>query len=435
MDHFVYQQDQLFCEQVPVRQIAEKVGTPFYLYSATTLREKYTSIRDAFKEVNPLICFSMKTNNNLTLLRELIQLGSGIDTVSGGEIHLALKAGVAPEKIVYAGIGKTKEEITYAIDNNIGLINIESEQEFELVAQIAKAKNKTVRTALRVTPDVVDEKTHNKTKTGYKGSKFGVDIEDAKDFFAKHSSESHVQLCGIHAHIGSPIYSPEPYVKAIGRLIELVEYLKAKGNNISMIDIGGGFPTDYIDHKSPEFSVFAAAIVPLLAPYVQAGVQIILEPGRSIVGNAGIVVSAINYIKESGGKKFAILDTGMSHLIRPALYDADHFIWPVKSAPSPALAKRTLPSADAALQTYDIVGPICESSDYLAKNRHLPALAQGDLLAIFTAGAYGFSMASQYNAIPRPAEIMVDGDKVLVIREKETYDDVVYKVTEKQIQL
>jgi diaminopimelate decarboxylase len=436
MDDFKYSpKGELMCEGLKVSDIAEKLGTPLYLYSSNTLKVHYRKLKEAFAEIDPLICFSMKTNNNIYLLRELISEGSGIDTVSGGEIYVALKAGVAPEKIVYAGIGKTDEEISFALDSNIGIFNIESEQEFENISRMAGEKGKKVKAALRVTPDVVDAKTHDKTKTGYRGSKFGVDIERAKAFFLKYKNNSNVNLCGIHIHIGSPIYSPDPYLIALKKIGELIGYLKTEGIKISILDIGGGFAADYSSNKSPKYNEFASALVPVLKPYYLDGTQIIMEPGRTISANSGILVTRVTYLKQGGDKQFVVVDTGMHHLIRPALYDAEHFIWPVSVSGENILEEREINKENDNLKKYDIVGPICESSDYLAKNRLMPEVKRGDLISVFTAGAYGIVMSSQYNAMPRPAEAMVDGNKLFIIREREVYEDLLVKINKSEVKL
>ncbi|MCU0431580.1 MAG: diaminopimelate decarboxylase [Cytophagaceae bacterium] len=424
MDYFHYKEGKLFCEEVPVEAIVKAAGSPCYIYSANTLREHYRKFYKAFSALDPLICFSIKTCNNLHIIQELVAEGSGIDTVSGGEIFLARKAGADARNIVFAGIGKTDEEILFALDQEIGIFNIESAEEFENLARLAKMRNKKVDAALRVTPDVVDEKTHAKTKTGYKGSKFGVDIDKAIQFFNTYGKDTHVSLCGIHIHIGSPIYSPAPYEIAIKKILSLIEELKQQGHAVRIFDIGGGYSADYEKGKSASYEDFAAVIVPLLKPYVEKGMKIILEPGRTISGNSGILVSKVLYRKEGGHKKFIIIDTGMHHLIRPALYDANHFMWPVVSD-GISNEGRVVDEKGEGLQAYDVVGPICESSDYLAKDRYLPEMKKDDLLAIFTAGAYGMVMSSNYNATCKPAEIMVDKQQVFVIRERETYEDLI----------
>ncbi|MEO1053946.1 MAG: diaminopimelate decarboxylase [Bacteroidota bacterium] len=424
MDKFYYDESgQLHCEGVAVEKIIEKVGTPFYLYSINSLRDHFQRFHKAFESLNPLICFSLKSLNNLELIKELVALGSGVDTVSGGELYLSKASGVDMSKVVYAGIGKTDAEISMAIDWQIGLINVESEQEFENISRIAKEKQKPIKAALRVTPDVIDARTHDYTKTGYRGSKFGVDIERAKQFFSTYGQDEFVKLEGIHIHIGSPTYSAEPYVKAIQRVIDLVDYLTEQGHEISVLDIGGGYAADYNSGDSLSWQDYADSIIPLLLPYVNKGVQIVMEPGRTLAANSGILVGSVNYVKKGGDKTFAILDTGMHHLIRPSLYQASHFIWPVKTDIIPE--HRLIGEKREGLVPYDVVGPICESADFLAKDRYLPPLERGDHLAVFTSGAYGMVMSSQYNAMPRPAEIMIDQDKVIVIRKRESYEDLI----------
>jgi diaminopimelate decarboxylase len=435
MDFFHTKNNQLYCEEIAVEDIVKKVGTPCYVYSANTLKDHFKRFRAAFSAIDPLICFSIKTCNNVHLLKELVKEGSGMDTVSGGEIFLALKAGTPPSKIVFAGIGKSDAEIEFALDQGIGIFNVESEEEFENLSLIASIKNKKITAALRVTPDVVDENTHAKTKTGYRGSKFGVDLDRAKAFFNTYGNDPHVDLAGVHIHIGSPIYMLEPYELAIQRISILVDELEQQGYPIKVIDIGGGYSADYETGKSFSYEGMAAKIVPLLKPYSDRGVKIVMEPGRTISGNAGILVTRVLYLKKGGDKVFAIVDTGMHHLIRPALYEAKHFIWPVQAA---VLAhnpenKRIIEQESPGLVKYDVVGPVCESSDYLAKDRVLPPLKRGDLLAIYTTGAYGMVMSSNYNALPRPAEVMVDGKDLYLIRERETYEDLLSKVRKERL--
>jgi diaminopimelate decarboxylase len=427
MDFFKTKNAQLYCEEIAVEDIIQKVGTPCYIYSANTLREHYRKLAKAFSALNPLICFSIKTCNNIHLISELVKEGSGMDTVSGGEIFLALKAHTDPAKIVFAGIGKSDEEIEYALEQGIGIFNVESEQEFENLSRIAASKKKKITAALRVTPDVVDEKTHAKTKTGYRGSKFGVDIDRAKTFYQNYGRDPYVDLSGLHIHIGSPIYSPKPYEIAIQKITALIDELEEQGFPVRVIDIGGGYSADYETGKSASYDDFAAVIVPLLKPYVDKGVRIIMEPGRTISGNAGILVTKVNYLKKGGDKQFVIVDTGMHHLMRPALYDAQQFIWPVRTQTD--YDQRVIEQEEPGLVKYDIVGPICESSDYLARDRSMPAVKRGDLLAIFTSGAYGMVMSSNYNALPKPPEVMVDGTALYLIKERETYEDLLAKNT------
>lgn len=425
MDHFNYQNGHLYCEEVSVADIAKHVGTPVYIYSKATVTGHFQALKAAFAPLDPIVCYSIKSCANLEILRTLIAAGSGMDVVSGGELFKAQKAGCDVKKIVFAGVGKTDAEIETAIAAGIGWFNIESEEEFENIAHIAKRLGKQAHGALRVNPDVADARTHAKTATGGKETKFGVDIERAKRFFDAYGADAFLKLDSIHLHIGSPIYSPEPYVKAIEKALILIADLEKAGHKILTLDIGGGFAADYETGASPTYQTYADAIVPLLKPFKDAGGTIILEPGRTLIGNAGILVSQVLYRKQGGTKNFVIVDTGMTHLIRPTLYEAWMFAWPVAPgvAMSPPCRSKTLDMPG--LEKVDIVGPICESGDYLAKERHIPPTKRGDLLAVFTAGAYGMVMASNYNAQPRPPEVLVDGNTFKVVRRRETYEDLV----------
>ena len=425
MDHFHYRQGQLFCEQVNLDDLAQRVGTPAYVYSRRTLEQHYDRIRKAFAELDPVICYSIKSCGNIHLCRLLADRGAGMDVVSGGELHRARQAGADMAKVVYAGVGKTDDEIREAIAARIGYFNIESEAEFENIASIARKMGATVRGALRVNPDVADPRTHAKTATGRKETKFGVDIERAREFFNRYGKDPHLRLTGIHLHIGSPIYSVEPYEQAIAKALDLIRELREAGITITALDIGGGFAADYESAQSPSAADYAARIVPMLREFKAGGGQVILEPGRTIAGNAGVLLSRIQYIKAGGTKKFVILDTGMHHLIRPAMYDSFHFIWPTRVAPMHEPKERKREMDLPGLEPCDIVGPICETGDLFAKERPLPPVARGDLLCIFTAGAYGMVMASNYNAMPRPPEVLVDGDESKLIRRRETYEDLV----------
>jgi len=425
MDFFNYKNGELHCENVPASRIAAEVGTPVYVYSKATLLRHYRQVADAFKSLNPTICYSIKSNSNLNICKVLIEQGCGMDVTSGGELFRALKAGCDPKKIIYAGVGKTDDEIRMAIDAGIAAFNIESEAEIENIDRIAGEMGKTAIGALRINPDVdPGHKTHAKTTTGKKEHKFGVDIERAERVFEQYKGLKNLRIGGLHLHIGSPIYDIAPYVEAINKANALIDRLTKKGHKIEWLDMGGGFAVNY---KKPDQALpvteHAKALVPLLQgkPY-----KLAIEPGRYIVGNAGIVLTRVLYRKQGGEKRFVIVDTGMNDLIRPTLYDAYHFIWPVKPAGDanvPAARDEDLVPADG--ETVDIVGPICESGDYLAKGRALPQTKRGDLLAVFTAGAYGFAMSSNYNNRPRAAEVLVDGDTYKVIRRRETYEDLV----------
>ncbi|MHC4441061.1 MAG: diaminopimelate decarboxylase [Planctomycetota bacterium] len=419
MDHFTYRNNQLYCEEVPVSRIAEAVGTPTYIYSSATLIHHYQQMASAFAELNAIICFSIKSCQNIHIIRLLTALGAGIDVVSGGELYRALKGGADPSKIVFASVGKTDQEINEAIDARIGWFNIESEAELANIITIAQKRKETVRAALRINPDV-DPKTHRHTTTGKKETKFGVDIDRARKVFNQFGGSEYVKLDGIHLHIGSPVYTIEPYTQAIGKALALIEDLRKDGFTINTLDIGGGFGADYKGNETPEFANYAQQIVPLLR---DSGLQVILEPGRSISGNAGILLIRATYIKQGGDKQFVIIDGAMTDLIRPALYDAYHFIWPVRPGKNHIPAHRGADQKASGLIKVDVVGPVCESTDFLAQERLLPPVKRGDLLAVFTAGAFGFVMASHYNSRPNAAEVLVDGENFSTIRRRESYED------------
>ena len=421
MDMFQYRAGRLYCEDVPLDQIGGQIGTPCYVYSATTILDHYRKMAEAFAALDPVICYSVKCNWNIHLCRLLAGAGCGFDVVSGGELYRAVQAGGDPRNMVYAGVGKTDQEINEALDVGLGLFNIESEQELETVRRIAADRHIRARAALRVNPDV-DPKTHRYTTTGKKETKFGVDIERAERIFTQHRSDKYLELRGVHIHLGSPINSTEPYVQGITKVLELVDRLQATGIEIDTIDLGGGFGADYQTSQAPLFTDYADAIVPLLKG---KGFRIILEPGRSIVANAGILLTQVLYTKSSGDKTFAVIDAGMNDLIRPALYEAFHFLWPVKVADELVPVRREAEPQMAGLTRYDVVGPICETGDCFAKDRLLPHVHRGDLVAVFAAGAYGFSMSSQYNSRPRAAEVLVERNISRLIRRRETYQDLV----------
>lgn len=424
MDWFNYRDGQLFCEDVNLDDLAGQVGTPAYIYSQKTFLHHYDAFANAFAPLNPTICYSIKSCGNLQIIKVLAQRGSGMDVVSGGELYRAKKAGADMGKIVYAGVGKTDDEIRMGIDEGIGYFNIESEAEFENIARIAREMGKPTGGALRVNPDV-DPKTHAKTSTGQKETKFGVDIERARRFFDHYGKDPNAKLCAIHIHIGSPIYNVDRYQEAITKILKLIQELRGVGHEISALDIGGGFGANYTADQTPDYAAYANTIVPLLQPFVDGGGQVILEPGRTISCNAGVLLTRVLYIKIGGAKKFVIVDSGENHLIRPAMYDAFHFIWPTNVAPNHEPAERLSDMPNEGLEPCDVVGPICETGDFFARNRKLPPVARGDLMCVFSAGAYGMVMASNYNAMPRPVEVMVDGDKARIIRRRETYDDLI----------
>ncbi len=425
MDHFQYQDGQLFCEQVSINDLVDKTGSPVYVYSRKTFEQHYDAIARAFAELDPIICYSVKSCGNIHICRILADRGAGMDVVSGGELHRAQLAEVPMHKVVYAGVGKTDEEIVQAIEQGIGWFNIESESEFENIAAIARQLNKRVHAALRVNPDVDPKTAHEKTTTGKKESKFGVDIDRARRFFERFGNDASLKLSAIHLHIGSPVYSPQPYVDAIRKALELIDELREKGHQISVIDIGGGYGADYEADQTPSYEQYASDIVPLLKPFHDAGGTIIIEPGRTIAANAGVLIARVQYVKMGGMKKFVVIDSGMHHLIRPTLYDAFHFIWPARVAPMHLPDQRKRQMDLPGLEACDVVGPICESGDWLARDRMLPPLARGDLLCVFSAGAYGMVMASNYNATTRPVEVLVHGGNATVIRRRESYEDLV----------
>ncbi len=424
MDYFNYKNGELYCEGVPAAKLAAECGTPLYVYSKATLLHHYRQVAEAFAPLKPTICYSIKSNGNLNLCKVLAKEGCGFDVTSGGELFRALQAGGDPKKIIYAGVGKTDDEIRWAIDVGIAAFNIESEAEIENIDRIAGELGMNAIGALRINPDVdPGSKTHVKTTTGKKETKFGVDIERAERVFEQYRSLKHLHLGGLHLHIGSPVYEVKPYVDAVTKAIALIDRLTERGHKIEWLDLGGGFAVNYErpDQALP-VTEHAKALIPLLQgkPY-----HIALEPGRYIVGNAGVLLTKVLYRKTGGEKKFVIIDAAMNDLIRPTLYDSYHFIWPTKPDAQNVPSARNKDLEPKAGEVVDVVGPICESGDYLAKNRPLPLTKRGDLLSVFTAGAYGFAMSSQYNNRPRAAEVMVDGDSYKVIRRRETYEDLV----------
>ena len=420
MDHFQYRNGSLYCEQIAVADIAKAVGTPVYIYSSATLLYHYRAIAEAFAELKPTICFSIKSLSNIHILKLLAGAGSGFDVVSGGELYRAQAAGADCSKIVFAGVGKTDGEIRAAIEAGICMFCVESEAEFENISRLAKAVGKTVRAALRVNPDVYDPKTHTYTATGRKESKFGVDIDRAERFFQTCGRDRHVRLDAIHMHIGSPIYSAEPYVQAITKAMELIARLRGEDFDIRTLDIGGGFAADYEAGKSPTAAEYARQIVPLLRG---SGLEVILEPGRQIACNSAILLAQVLYVKGGADRQFVIVDAAMTDLIRPALYGSEHMVYPARLAKGAASPPRNPAYQVPGGLKVDVVGGVCESSDFLAKDRVLPAMNRGNLLAVFGAGAYSFVMSSQYNSRPRAAEVLVEGDKWRIIRRRETYDD------------
>jgi len=409
MHHFHYQNGALYCENVPVAEIAAKVGTPFYLYSHATLSHHFRTFTKAFEGFPHLVCFAVKANGNLAILRLFAQLGGGADIVSGGELFRALKAGVEPKKVVYSGVGKNPAEISFALKTGILMFNIESTQELAAISRAAGRLKTKAPIALRINPDI-DPKTHPYISTGLKKNKFGIDIERALDDYRHAVRLPHVEVVGVACHIGSQITELGPFLEALARLKELIRQLEGEGIHIRYLDIGGGLGITYDQEKPPHPQEYGAALLKELAGLK---VTLILEPGRVLVGNAGILVTRVLYTKDTEDKHFIVVDAGMNDLARPSLYGSYHGIWPV--------IKKDRPSLMAS-----VVGPICESGDFLAKNRRLPAFQPQELVAVMSAGAYGFSMSSNYNARPRVAEILVKENDFYVIRKRETYRHLIW---------
>jgi diaminopimelate decarboxylase len=408
MHHFTYRGDEMCCEDVPLQRIAADVGTPFYVYSHATLTRHFQAFDGAFEGIDRLVCFSAKANTNLAVLSLFAELGSGLDIVSGGELYRGLKAGFTPDRIVYSGVGKRVDEIDYALQSGILMFNIESLEELALIDQRAGRLGLRAPIAIRVNPDV-DPKTHPYISTGLKKNKFGIDKENALRGYQTAKQLQHVDVLGVDCHIGSQIAEARPFEDALLNLMDLIEKLKADGIPVKYLDMGGGLGITYEDEAPPHPREYARAI---LAHLGGADLKLILEPGRVIVGNAGILVTRVLYRKPGSVKDFVIADVGMNDLLRPSLYKAYHGIQPVVMTERPKI-------------TADVVGPICESGDYMAINREMPDISRGDLLAIMSAGAYGFTMSSNYCSRPRIPEIMVKGDQYYVVRQRETYEDLV----------
>lgn len=414
MHDFRYKNNELYCEGVRVSDIAKEVSTPFYLYSYKTILDHYRKLERAFRSIKPLICYSMKANSNLAVIRALVKNGSGLDIVSGGELYKALLVGCPARKIVYASVGKTENEVRQAIANEILFFNVESHSELELINRVAQDLGKIASVSLRINPDV-EPKTHSYITTGSLTNKFGLDFSAAYKILEDRAEFGNVKFNGLHLHIGSQIIEAKPYILAIKKIAEFIEKLKADDISIEYLNIGGGLGIIYKEERPQTAEEFAKAVLPILK---KTKLKIILEPGRFIVGNAGILVTKVLYLKKAPLKNFMIVDAGMNDLIRPSLYGAYHEILPLQGSPS---AQHFAPSA------YDVVGPICESGDFLAKDRPFPEMREGEMLAIMSAGAYGFSMASNYNCRLRPSEVMVKGNKFYIVRKRDSYLDLVRK--------
>lgn len=411
MHHFQYRDHRLYAEDVSVADIAAEVGTPFYCYSSATLVRHFDVFRDAFKSSDTLVAYSVKANSNLSVIRTLAAAGAGADVVSGGELRRALAAGVPGEKIVFSGVGKTADEMAAALDAGIYQFNVESEPELELLNQVAGAKSCAAPITLRVNPDV-DAKTHAKITTGKAENKFGIAWERAREVYARAGAMAHIQVVGVDVHIGSQITDLTPFETAFGKTVELVKTLRGDGHAINRLDLGGGLGIPYQASNEavpPLPSAYGAMIERLVDGL---GVQLIFEPGRLIAGNAGILVSKVLYVKQGEDRDFLIVDAAMNDLIRPALYDAHHDILAVRE-----------PDVGATLLPFDVVGPVCETGDTFAKARMLPPLKAGDLIAFLSAGAYGAVQASEYNTRPMAPEVLVNGERVAVVRARPSYDE------------
>lgn len=409
MHDFQYKGDELYCEDVSVKKIAKKVGTPFYLYSYNTLKNHFRAFDSAFAGIPHLVCFAVKSNSNIALLKIFAEEGGGFDIVSGGELYRALLAGADPQKIVYAGVGKTREEIRYALKSNILMFNVESTQELFAIDEVAGEIGVKARVALRVNPDI-DAKTHPYISTGLRTHKFGMSTKDALEGYRIARSLENIEVTGIHKHIGSQITQISPFIDALERIVALINILRNEDLNIKYLDIGGGLGITYKDESPPHPKELAAELSPLLK---EINCTMIFEPGRVIVGNAGILVTRVLYTKRSEGKTFLIMDAGMNDLVRPSFYGSYHSILPVDK------------NSNSHKIVADVVGPICESGDFLAKDRVLPELKKESLAAVMSAGAYGFTMSSNYNSRPRVPEILVKDKEYYIIRKRESYEDLV----------
>jgi diaminopimelate decarboxylase len=403
VDFFTYRDGELYCEDVPVRSIADETGSPVYIYSRRTIIHHYDRLAEAFPPSDCLICYSVKANSNLAVLKALQEQGSGFDVVSLGELKRVLQVGGDPGKVIFSGVGKTEEEIRGAVRAGILMINVESAEEMAEVDRIARDEEQVAGVAIRLNPDV-DPETHEYITTGKEENKFGIPIREALDLARKVDSMPGVRLLGLHLHIGSQITKVDPYLESLRKGIRLAEKL-----SIRYFNIGGGFGIHYREGEAKDAAEFGRAILPEIP---KKGWTVVLEPGRFIVGNAGVLVVRALYRKQTGRRRFVVTDGGMNDLIRPSLYGSFHRISPVTPAPGDR-------------DSVDVVGPICESADFLGKDRPLPPVEPGDLLAVFSAGAYAFAMASNYNSRPRPPEVMVDGSDWRIIRRRETYQDLI----------
>jgi len=408
MNAFTFIDGQLHAESVSLTTLADRFGTPLYVYSRGHLRAQYRALQEAMRAIDPLICYSVKANSNGAVLRTFAEEGAGFDIVSGGELFRAIRAGGDPGKIVFAGVGKTREEINYALESGILFFTVESEPEAQRISQCAVSTGTEGRIAFRINPDV-DPKTHRYISTGKIENKFGLNFERTLKAYEMAAALPGIEIAGLHMHIGSQILSPQPFADAISRVRDLCATLRNQYATFRYLDIGGGIGIQYEPDQAPlDPAEYAAVVVPALQ---EMGLQIVMEPGRNLAGNAGILVCRVQYVKDNPLKKFVVVDAGMNDLLRPSLYQAHHEVLPVIESENRF--------------TGDLVGPICESGDFIATNRELPAVQEGDLLGVSSVGAYGFAMASTYNSRPLAAEVMVEGDRDWLVRERETWDDLV----------
>ncbi len=407
MNFFNYRDGSLFCEDIPLEQIGERFGTPCYVYSYQTLARHYHRLVKAWRPVEFILTYAVKANSNIAILRTFKKFGAWADVVSGGEIYRALRAGFSPDRIIFGGVGKTEKEIDYAVKRNIFMIVIDSEEELDVVAQTARRNKIRVNVALRINPDI-NPRTHRYIATGLKTSKFGIEMAKADQVYNRARSYSELKVIGIHHHIGSQVVEIEPFISAFTRTITFVQRLRQKKFPIEYVNIGGGIGITYKDETVFTFEELTSHLRPVIK---NLGLKIMMEPGRVLVGNGGVLLTKVIYIKKTSNKNFVIVDAGMNDLIRPMLYNAYHEIMSVH---------RTRKRIRA-----DVVGPICESGDFFAQDRLMPGVKRGDLIAIMSSGAYGFSMSSNYNSRPRCAEILVKGKRAYLIRERETWQDLI----------
>jgi diaminopimelate decarboxylase len=407
MQFFEYAGGRLHCEDVPLDEIARDMGTPVYVYSETAMHRQVQLFREAFQEVPHLICYAVKANSNLSVVRRLAEWGVGFEIVSGGELFRVLRAGGSAGRVVFDGPGKTSEEIRYALESNILFFNVESAAEASVIASAARQTGKRARVSLRTNPDV-DPGTHPYISTGMKEHKFGIALSEAHDLYLKLRELPEIEIVGVTCHIGSQITQLGPYKEALQSLREFVGTLKGEGISLQYLDFGGGLGISYNGEETPSVDAYARLVIDATR---NLGLTLVLEPGRVIVGDAGTLVTRVTFIKNQGARRFIIVDAGMNDLIRPALYGSHHQVWSVAETTSTGIA--------------DLVGPICESTDFIAKCRELPAFEPGDLAAVMSTGAYGFSLSSNYNSRPRVPEVLVKGSKYEVVRRRETYEDLV----------